>query len=206
MRKRFIVFDGIDGSGKTTQITKSAEYLYKTNVSHDNILLTREPTYSAIGARIRKLLDEETNPSEHPRKCLSWFIADRIKHLHEVIEPALEKNFLVLCDRYKYSTLAYQQAQGIPLEELILVQKNLLVPDLTIIIDVPGEEAYNRIKAKRKTTKFEEPEFLERVRQNFLALKKLLPKENIAVIKSEGTKEQVFEKVRKLLDKHFSRK
>jgi len=197
----FVVFEGLDGSGKGTMLALTAEWLFNSHMV-DKILLTREPTNSTYGKQIRKTLSQDTEPMTKAKRLLNLYLEDRKEHLEKVIKPALQLNTFVLCDRYKYSTICYQQAQGIPLEKIISLHQRMLVPDLVLILDVSAGAALGRIRAARgQTEKFEKKFFLEELRQNYLALKKQLPRENIKVIDAGCPQEEVFEQAKKAISK-----
>ncbi len=193
----FIVFEGLDGSGKGTMLAKTAEWLFNSHLV-DKILLTREPTNSTYGKQIRKMLVSDKEPMTKAKQLLNLYLEDRKEHLEKVIKPALQLNTVVLCDRYKYSTICYQQAQGIPLDKIISLHERMLVPDLTLILDVLPEIALERIRQNRaKYEKFEKRFFLEELRQNYLALKKQLPNENIKIINAGLPLEEVFASIKR---------
>ncbi len=193
----FVVFEGLDASGKGTMLARTAEWLFNSHAV-DKILLTREPTNSSHGKQIRKLLQKDEEPMTKAKQLLNLYLEDRKEHLQKVIKPALQLNTFVLCDRYKHSTICYQQAQGIPLEKIIALHERMLVPDLTLILDVSAETALERIgKNRAKYEKFEKKFFLEELRQNYLALKKQLPGENIKVINAELPEDEVFSQVKR---------
>src|SRR3989338_5306992 len=113
-RSFFIVIEGIDGAGKGEVIARLHTRLFSLD-KRFRILSTREPTYGPIGLRIRQALATDTDPLASPLKYLQWYCEDRAEHVHNVISPFLENAdgenaHIVLCDRYFYSTLAYQQA------------------------------------------------------------------------------------------------
>src|SRR3989338_5252182 len=153
MKGRFIVLEGIDGAGKSIQCRKLASYLFEKS-KENKIFLTREPTHSRYGNKIRKMLKEETNPKENAEIYLGLFLKDRKHHLKNYIMPLLKKGCIIMSDRYKYSTITYQQAQGLDFNLIVDKHKNLLVPDLVIIIDVPVDIVFERIKKIRKMEKF----------------------------------------------------
>jgi len=125
-------------------------------------------------------------------------LEDRKEHLDRVIKPALQLGSIVLCDRYKYSTICYQQAQGIPVEKIISLHERMLVPDLVLVLDVEPRIALQRIRLSRSSIeKFEKGFFLEELRENYLALKKLLPKEPIRVIDASASIEETFSKAKR---------
>lgn len=189
----FIVFEGIDACGKSTMLLKTAQYLFDNFKEFDSIFITREPTFSPNGQTIRKMLKEQSSPLTSAKELLSLYLDDRKEHLSTFIRPLFSKGAVILCDRYKYSTIAYQYAQGIELQQIISAHKNMLVPDLTFILDVSPETALKRINSGREFfEKFEKDFFLKQLRENYLKLKDLLPEENIKVIDASRPVEQVF--------------
>ncbi len=201
MQGKFIVFEGLDGSGKGTMLALTAKWLF-SNTEYDKILLTREPTYSGVGRQIRKILKSDRDPLDKAKLMLTLYLEDRKEHLEKVIKPALQLGSIVLCDRYKYSTMCYQHAQGIELSKIIALHRNMLVPDITLILDVDVDIALQRIAYERKTReKFESKSFLEEIRQNYLKIPELLPNENIKIIDANGTIEETFAKVKREISK-----
>lgn len=202
MRKgKFIVLDGIDGSGKGTQAKLLADYLFNRD-KKNHIFLTREPYNSEYYAEIRRLLKEGKNPKDNAQLLTELFIKDRKVHA-ELIEEFLSRGVYVVCDRYKYSTLAYQRTQGIPLAKLIEMHKGILIPDLAIILDASVEVALERVKNSNRSHKevFEQKDFQKKIRQNFLALSAVLPDEKIGVIDGNKSVEKVFEAIKKETEK-----
>ena len=199
---KFIVIDGIDGSGKGMQAKLLADYLFGRK-KKNHIFLTREPYNSEYYAEIRRLLKESVNPKDNAGLLAELFTKDRKVHA-ELIEEFLSRGIYVVCDRYKYSTLAYQQTQGVPLAKLIEMHKGILVPDLAIILDVPADIALERVlKDGNRSHKevFEQKDFQEKLRQNFLALPAALPDEKIVVINGNRSVKEVFEAIKKETDK-----
>jgi len=202
MKGKFIVFEGLDGSGKGTMLTKAAEWLFNSSEGNDKILLTREPTYSGAGKQIRKMLKSDKEPLTKSKQLLQLYLEDRKEHLNKVIKPALQLGSIVLCDRYKYSTICYQQAQGIPVEKIISLHSRMLVPDLVLVLDVESGTALQRIRSSRSIIeKFEKGFFLEELRDNYLALKRLLPKEPIKVIDANSSAEDTFARVKRAVQR-----
>ncbi|MDO8740933.1 MAG: dTMP kinase [Candidatus Woesearchaeota archaeon] len=197
----FIVFDGMDGTGKSTNLYKSAEYIFEKTKQYTHLLLTREPTYSPYGQELRKMLREEKDPLKNAKMCFELFIKDRKHHVDNMIAPALKSGQIVLMDRYKYSNIAFQQTQGIDKKELIEANAKFIVPDLIIILDLDPEASLARIKNRSETEKFENLEFMKKLRHNFLNLKKDLPNENIVIIDASKSREEVFNEIKKELDK-----
>lgn len=199
----FIVVDGIDGSGKSEIVKMLHNYLFSKHKKH-RILTTREPTHGKYGSRIRKMLREEKNPESSSKKLLSLFVKDRQEHLKITIEPFLKNSGknetnIVICDRYYYSTIAFQSAQGLNIKELISKNRHFRKPDIALILDVNPSVALERI-GHRKKEKFEQLEFMKKIRANFLKLPKLL-KDNIKIIDSNKSLNVVFESIKKEVDK-----
>lgn len=195
---KFIVFEGIDGCGKSTQIKKIIAYLFDKN-KHTHIVLTRNP-YKDVN--IRPILLKDTDPMKKSSLLADLFIADRRKHAQDLILPNIKKNHLVICDRYMLSTIAYQGAQGIDMQELMNKQKDLPKPDITFVIDVPAKIATSRMKKElsRKEHKFEANlKFLEKTRQNYLKLTKQKVFKNIFIVDGTQKPEEVFTNIIKHL-------
>lgn len=141
----FITFEGPDGSGKTTQISPLSDYLIQKGYS---VLITREPGGTAIGDQIRQVLSDLKNTGMHPRSETLLFLAARAQLVEQVIKPHLEKGFIVLCDRYADSTMAYQgyghQNDLDQIKNLINFATGGLKPDLTLLFDMDVEEGLQR--------------------------------------------------------------
>ena len=136
----FITLEGPEGSGKTTQARLLAEYLQKSGLS---VHLTREPGGSSIGDQIRKILVDHANTDMHPRTEILLFLAQRAQHVEQIIRPQLADGHIVICDRYRDSTLAYQGfGHGLDvhlLDTLNDFATGGLQPDLTFLLDVDVE-------------------------------------------------------------------
>jgi len=155
----FIVLEGIDGSGKTTQAKRLAAWLRGLG---REVLETFEPTHGPHGQRYRSWArgDLEAKPEE----VLGWFVEDRREHVAKVIRPALLRGEVVICDRYAASTRAYQAAQGVDpaLLEHVMGGESIPEPDITLWLRVPIEVAVVRMGAAA-TERFERADFLARV-------------------------------------------
>ncbi len=199
----FVVIDGMDGSGKSEAIKLLHNYLFTKNKKY-RILTTREPTNGKYGSEIREILREEQDPLKNAEKLFELFTKDREEHLKNTIDPFLghgnenELN-IVLCDRYYYSTIAFQNVQGLNLDLIIKKNKDFRKPDLAIILDIGPELALDRIKSREKE-KFEKLDFMKKLRKNFLDLPSHL-KDNIKIIDASKSKEAVFEGIKKEIDK-----
>lgn len=199
----FIVFDGLDGSGKGEMIKRLKDYLSVNKKIR--ILVTKEPTDGKYGKQIKEILKKEKDPKAGAEKCLELFVKDREEHLSKGIEPFLKKdNSIVICDRYYYSTIAFQHTQGIDVEKIVFDNMSFRTPDIAFILDLPADVALERIGERGKDKeKFEQLEFMKELRQNFLNLKEELD-DNITIIDASKSKDEVFEQIkeeiRKLID------
>ncbi len=144
----FIVFEGIDGSGKSVQSRKTISWLTGRGFEVTGLV---EPTHGEWGARIRKVLSGEVDPVS-PEEELDLFIRDRRDNVLHSVLPAIEAGKIIVQDRYYYSTLAYQGARGFSLQEIREKHGAFLIePDLVFIFDVSPEEGIRRIKDTRKS-------------------------------------------------------
>jgi len=142
---KFIVLDGPDGSGKTTQLSMLHEYLLELG---GKVELVRDPGGTEIGEKIRNLLLDTDNSQICPMCETLLFMASRAQLIEQRIKPALQKGMIVLCDRFISATIAYQGAAGIEPETIIKLGEIIIGntwPDLTIILDVPIEVCRQRI-------------------------------------------------------------
>ena len=202
MRGKFITFEGPEGGGKSTHVRKLAEQL---RAEGKTVLVTREPGGTRLAELIRGLVREEVDDPPVTRCEVLLFIAARAQVVSEVIRPALARGEWVICDRFADSTFAYQgYGRGIDVGLL----KNFndfategLVPDLTILLDVPPETSKQRLAARQAETattadRIEQAGdmFHRRLRDGFLELAKAEPG-RFVVIDSSGPCEEVSEKV-----------
>lgn len=165
---KFIVIEGGEGTGKTTHTRMLSEVLTLSGIKH---ITTKEPGGSEVCSKIRAILLDPKGKVV-PIAELLLYMADRIQHLEEVVKPALDSGIHVLCDRYKYSTKAYQAAaRGLHGEYNGLMSVlDFLEPDLAILLDCPVSESLPRAKARGNDTRFELESigFHEKVREGFL--------------------------------------
>lgn len=159
---KFIVFDGIDGCGKSTQIDLLEDAFRVRGIL---VHTTAEPTSSLIGGLIRGQIAGDWKTSN---ECLQLlFSADRLYHVEKEIIPMLKKGISVLCDRYFFSTIAYGAVTMGDPEWLLQVNNNVLLPDLVIVLDIDAGKALERIhKTRHGVTLFDKEPFLSRVREN----------------------------------------
>lgn len=206
VRGRFITFEGLDGSGKTTQIEKLAAGLRAQRI---RVHLTREPGGTPFGETIRHLILDSTTSKLAASTELALMFAARTQHLDEVILPALEAGEYVLCDRFTDSTEAYQgggrQLGSKPVLVLNRVLCADLQPDLTILLDCDLNFSLNRARHRNLVTtaaghwdenRFEQEDrdFFLRVYEAFHAIAQREPK-RVAVIDARGTPEETHQKV-----------
>lgn len=177
MRGRFITFEGIEGSGKSTQVARLTAWLAGDACDR---LVTREPGGTQLGLRLREVLlagDADARAREPLTEAL-LMVADRAEHVARVILPALDQGTVVLCDRHADSTIAYQGGgSGVALDTLIALNRIAtrgLVPDLTLLYDLDPRTALERMRARTggAADRFEAEAlaFHERVRAAYLAL------------------------------------
>ncbi len=201
-RGRFITFEGIDGSGKSTQMRMLAERLRAEG--HD-VFEAVEPGGTAIGRQIRRILLDAANQDLRPTTELLLYFASRAQNVDECILPALSAGKIVLCDRFTDSTLAYQgYARGLG-EETVLALDRIachgLAPDLTLLIDMDLETGLARAQrrnagAAAAETRMDDQslEFHRKVREAYLALAKQHA-DRFRIIDGGGTPEAVAERV-----------
>lgn len=177
----FLVIEGLDGSGKTTQAALLAEK-FRKNYS---FLLTAEPSHGKIGTFIREgcLYENKRLPTEAEALM---FAADRIEHMYSEVKPALDEGKLVICDRYIYSSLAYQGNSGLSLEWIKTINARALQPDICIFIDVPPEKVIERLQ--RKKSVMETLETQQKVREVYM---KYVEKGELVRVDGDKEKEQV---------------
>lgn len=198
MRGKFISFEGPEGGGKSTHAAALAETL---RAEGKTVLVTREPGGTRLAELIRGLVREELDDPPVTRAEVLLFLAARAQVVANVIKPALARGEWVLCDRFSDSTFAYQgYGRGIDvqlLKELNEFSTEGLVPDLTILLDVPPEVSRERIAERQRATSTSADRieaageaFHKRLREGFLALAKAEP-ERFAVIDSSGDPAEV---------------
>jgi len=196
----FITFEGIEGSGKTSQIQGIHAHLSERGY---DVITTREPGSSDIGTQIRSILLDSRNKGLDPLAELLLYMADRAQHLNETIKPALSAGKIILCDRYYDATLAYQGfARGLDIgliSELHQLAFSDVRPDLTLLLDLPAEmglaRAWQQIQNGQRTekeTRFEEEAlaFHSKVRSGYLDLAGKEPR-RFRIIDASAPKEQV---------------
>jgi len=202
-RGKFITFEGLDGSGKSTQVEKLARSLRAHGLS---VTITREPGGTSAGERIREVLLHSATAGLSPLTEMALMFASRAQHIHEVILPALAEGRIVLCDRFTDSTEAYQGGGRKLGSKAVLQMQEILCgnlrPDLTVLLD--NEVAFSVERARRRNRKhkgarseksperdenrFEQENraFFGRVRHAYLAIAAREP-QRVLVVNARGT-------------------
>lgn len=204
MPGRFITLEGIDLCGKTTQIEKLASYLQERGVE---VVISREPGGPPISEKIREILLDPENGAMTALTELLLYEASRSQHTEELIRPALEAGKWVVSDRYGDASFAYQ-GFGRKLGGELVLQLNRLAtgglkPDVTIVLDLPPEEATRRFKGeswKADRLERERADFHRRVREAYLQLSGQEP-ERVKIIDGRGTVERIEVQIRAVVDR-----
>lgn len=191
---KFIVFEGLDGSGQTTQANLLKDFLIKQG---KEVILTKEPTLDSLaGKKIREVLDKKIEIKA--KELQELFTEDRKEHLEHLIIPDLKEGKIVVSDRYFFSTFAYGKTEGLNLDWLIGINDDFLLPDLTFILKVSPDVCIQRIEKRGEGKKlFEKKEKLEKVWQTY----EILPSrfESVYIIDGEKTKEDVFFQIKNIV-------
>jgi len=198
----FITFEGIEGSGKTTQINLLADYLQKKGY---DVLVSREPGGTALGKKIRQLLLDPQYDSMDYRTEILLYAADRAQHVKEKIKPALKQGKIVISDRFVDSNLAYQAA-GRGLDYEMVYQINNWVidstwPDLTFVLDIDIKEGLKRARelsldSAGDRLEREVDDFHQRVRDAYL---KMAESERFALVDAGRNREEVQQDIKKII-------
>ena len=206
----FICFEGVEGSGKSTQAKLLCKFI-KKNITK-NVILTREPGGTLFSEKIRNLiLDKKTNISTLTEFFL--LMAARNEHIISKINFYLKKNFIIICDRFFYSTLAYQHyLEDMDKKFIFNIQKKIykkIHPDLTFLIDLNNKESKNRISNRsKKTNRFDKLSsyHFNKIRNGFIKISKTY-KNKIVLIKGSGSlieiQNEINKKTLKILNARF---
>ena len=191
----FVTFEGIEGSGKSTQINLLESFLKEEGY---DLIKTLEPGGTNSGQALRRLLLDKNTVLNNPLTELYLFTADRLEHLSSLVLPALEEGKIVLCDRFLDSTTVYQgvarQIADDPVTQINSFAVGDVVPDLTVILDVPAEVGLERIKHRVSDMpdrmEQENVEFYGKVREGYLHLANNLP-ERFFVVDGMGEPDDI---------------
>jgi dTMP kinase len=200
----FITFEGIDGCGKSTQMRMLASEL---RLRGREVIVTREPGGTPLGTRIRQLvLDSEEQV--HPLAELLLYAADRAQHVRALVRPALDSGHVILSDRYADATVAYQGAgRGFPdetISALVGLATGGLMPDLTLVFDLPVEESQRRAVQrsdhghKKDRLDAEDAAFHTRVRDAYLRIAAADP-QRVRVIDASGSVQETQSQINRLV-------
>ena len=198
----FITFEGVEGAGKTTNITYIANQIKKAG--HE-VLLTREPGGTPVGEAIREILISKNLPEMYPETELLLMFAARAEHINTVIQPALEKNMWVLCDRFTDASYAYQGAgRGIDNSKIDILRdlvQGPLKPDITFLFDLPANIGLARARSRGEADRFEQQhvDFFNRIRNQYLLLAEKEP-ERFRLIHAEQNLEQVQQQINVMME------
>ena len=183
--------EGIDGCGKSTQ---SKLLLEKLEGEGEKVIILKEPTKRPHGQKLWDMLHGKRKATNE--EILELFVLDRKQHVEEKIQPALNDGNVVLMDRYYYSSMAYQVAGGIDVEDIREKHAFAPKPDIVLIFDLPVSVALERVKGHSDADEFEKDEHLKKVRIAYLDL------ENdplVRIVDATGTPEEIFGNVWKLV-------
>ena len=201
MKGTFITFEGCEGAGKSTQIRLLSQYLAERG---KECVVTREPGGSAISEAIRAVILDGKNTAMTDECEALLYAAARAQHLSDTVLPALEAGKTVLCDRYIFSSFAYQgYGRGLDMGFLRAVNSFALqghMPDITLFLDIPPRSAFERKHGADQNDRIEQAgeAFHARVYQGYLRLAEEYP-EQIVCVDCSGTKFETNEKIRALL-------
>lgn len=194
-RGKLITFEGIDGCGKSLMMKKLGQWLHRRGCP---VVTTREPGWGKMGQSIRRLLLDSAYGSVDERTEALLYAADRANHCASFILPNLEEGKIVLCDRFFDSTLAYQgYGRGLDMPTLLGLQRFAIgdmLPDCTILLRLPVEQAFSRLSGAKDRLEQENRDFFQRVADGYDELAAKEPK-RFVVIDSSGEIEKVFSNV-----------
>jgi dTMP kinase len=192
---KFIVFEGLDGSGQSTQVNLLKKLLEEKS---KKVIATKEPTLdSQSGKKIREALDEKIK--FEPMSLQELYTQDRKEHLENKVIPALKEGKVVISDRYFFSTFAYGSSEGLDMEKLIEMNSDFLMPDIVFFLKVRPEVCVERIEKRGEGVKlFEKKEKLEKVEEKYMALVKRF--DNIYLLDGEESIKEVFKQVKNKLN------
>ena len=211
----FITLEGIEGSGKTTQISRLTEFLQERGIE---CVMTRQPGGTEIGASIRSILLDPASAALEPMTELLLYLADRCQHIYELIRPCLNAGKTVVCDRYFDATIVYQGlARGLNVALIRKLHQILfddLKPDITLLLDLAPEvglkRAWQQLNSGQRSgheSRFEAEAvaFHEKVRAGYLELARREP-DRIRIIDAAQSQDQVFSAISQIVASFLKQK
>lgn len=205
MRGRFITIEGGEGAGKSTMMSRVANWLESTG---HRVVRTREPGGTDLAEKLREILLDRNNISLSDRAELLLVFAARAQHLDELIRPALARGDWVLCDRFTDATWAYQGGgRGLPRDEIASLETLVhgdLQPDLTLLLDLPVDLGMKRAARRSQADRFEQEStlFFKQVRDAYLERAEAAP-ERFAVIDASRNMDEVWSQIDSVLRKRM---
>ncbi len=187
----FVCIEGVDGSGKTTQAHRLVETLVRRGY---NAVYTTEPSRRLYGGIIRKHILQGDNRVPPVVEAI-LFAADRLDHVKNEIKPLLEQGKIVVCDRYLYSSIAYQGSANLDTEWIKEINKHAIKPQIAIYIDVSPEAIINRMERRRKTV-METLQTQKEVREQYL---KLVEQRQLTMVNGNASKREVSQVIQNLV-------
>jgi dTMP kinase len=202
----FITFEGPEKSGKSTQAKLLKKYLSKKGFS---CLFIREPGSTALSEKIRKILLDKKNTHISDFAEMLLYMTARAQLINEVVEPALRRNKIVICDRFLDSTIVYQgYGLGLDVEAIKKIGKLVtkdIEPDITILLDLDDKESLFKVNHKKDRIELRSKDYHDRVRKGYLLLSRLYPR-RIKVVRVEDNMLSTQKEIRKIVDKCLLKK
>jgi dTMP kinase len=205
MRGKFITIEGGEGAGKSTMMSRVADWLESRGL---RVIRTREPGGTGLAEKLRDILLDRNNISISSRAELLLMFAARAQHLDELILPALARGDWVLCDRFTDASWAYQGGgRGLPRDEIETLETLVhgdLQPDLTLLLDLPVEQGLRRVAERGQADRFEQESrlFFEQVRNAYLERAAAAP-DRFAVIDASRNMEEVWSQIDPVLQERM---
>jgi dTMP kinase len=192
----FLVLEGLDGAGKTTQTSRLAERLQNTGYA---VVRLKEPTEGVWGQKLRQLIQQGRQGVSQETE-LEWFLADRREDVQYNIQPALQQGQIVILDRYYYSTMAYQGALGFDPEAIRQQNETFApLPDRLFLLEIAPVQGLQRVAHTRSPDHFERREYLERVAALFARMDFPYLRRIPATLSPEAIHAQIWQEVQNVL-------
>ncbi|MBN2518062.1 MAG: dTMP kinase [Candidatus Altiarchaeota archaeon] len=191
----FIVIEGADGTGKSTHAKLLGEYLRKNGY---DVVNTAEPTKGLMGKRTREVLSGKADVT--PKELTLLFTEDRKEHVKNLVRPSLDGGKVVICERYFYSTIAYQSIQGVDPKWIEKINSFAVKPDLVILLKISPKKALDRMHRQKEV--FEVLEFQEKVQE---VLIRFAQTKSWVVVETEADMNRVQDKIRAAVDRFLEK-